>query len=30
RIGHLGAVEDNDIKSVLEALNKALPRAKKV
>ena len=30
RIGHLGAVEDDDIKSVLEALNKALPRAKKV
>jgi len=29
RIGHLGSVEDNDIKSVLEALNKALPRAKK-
>jgi len=29
RIGHLGSVEDNDIKSVLEALNKALPQAKK-
>ena len=29
RIGHLGSVEDDDIKSVLEALNKALPRAKK-
>jgi len=29
RIGHLGAVDDNDIKSVLEALSKALPRAKK-
>jgi aspartate aminotransferase-like enzyme len=29
RIGHLGSVEDADIKSVLEALNKALPRAKK-
>jgi aspartate aminotransferase-like enzyme len=29
RIGHLGSVEDNDIKSVLEALNEALPRAKK-
>jgi aspartate aminotransferase-like enzyme len=28
RIGHLGSVEDNDIKSVLEALNKALPKAK--
>ena len=29
RIGHLGSVEDDDIKSVLEALNKALPQAKK-
>jgi aspartate aminotransferase-like enzyme len=29
RIGHLGAVDENDIKSVLEALSKALPRAKK-
>jgi aspartate aminotransferase-like enzyme len=29
RIGHLGAVDEDDIKSVLEALNKALPRAKK-
>jgi len=29
RIGHLGSVEDDDIKSVLEALNKALPKAKK-
>lgn len=29
RIGHLGLVEDDDIKSVLEALNKALPKAKK-
>jgi len=29
RIGHLGSVEDDDIKSVLEALNKAIPRAKK-
>jgi len=29
RIGHLGSVEDDDIKSVVEALNKALPRAKK-
>ena len=29
RIGHLGSVEDDDIKSVLEALNKALPLAKK-
>ena len=28
RIGHLGAVDEDDIKSVLEALNKALPRAK--
>jgi aspartate aminotransferase-like enzyme len=28
RIGHLGSVEDNDIRSVLEALNKALPKAK--
>jgi aspartate aminotransferase-like enzyme len=28
RIGHLGSVEDDDIKSVLEALNKALPKAK--
>ncbi|MEE8619935.1 MAG: alanine--glyoxylate aminotransferase family protein, partial [Dehalococcoidia bacterium] len=28
RIGHLGAVHEDDIKSVLEALNKALPRAK--
>lgn len=29
RIGHLGAVDEDDIKSVLEALDKALPRAKK-
>jgi aspartate aminotransferase-like enzyme len=29
RIGHLGAVDEDDIKSVLEALNKALPKAKK-
>jgi aspartate aminotransferase-like enzyme len=29
RIGHLGLVHEDDIKSVLEALNKALPRAKK-
>jgi len=29
RIGHLGSVEDDDIKSVVEALNKALPRAKR-
>jgi aspartate aminotransferase-like enzyme len=29
RIGHLGLVYEDDIKSVLEALNKALPRAKK-
>jgi aspartate aminotransferase-like enzyme len=29
RIGHLGLVYDKDIKSVLEALNKALPKAKK-
>jgi aspartate aminotransferase-like enzyme len=29
RIGHLGSVEDDDIESVLEALNKALPRARK-
>jgi aspartate aminotransferase-like enzyme len=29
RIGHLGAVGEDDIKSVLEALNKAMPRAKK-
>jgi len=29
RIGHLGSVDDDDIKSVLEALNKALPRARK-
>jgi aspartate aminotransferase-like enzyme len=29
RIGHLGYVEDDDINSVLEALNKALPQAKK-
>ncbi len=29
RIGHLGLVYERDIKSVLEALNKALPRAKK-
>jgi aspartate aminotransferase-like enzyme len=29
RIGHLGLVYEEDIKSVLEALNKALPRAKK-
>ena len=28
RIGHLGSVEDDDIKSVLEALNKAIPQAK--
>jgi aspartate aminotransferase-like enzyme len=29
RIGHLGAVNEGDIKSVLEALNKALPKATK-
>jgi aspartate aminotransferase-like enzyme len=29
RIGHLGAVDEDDVKSVLEALDKALPRAKK-
>jgi aspartate aminotransferase-like enzyme len=29
RIGHLGSVEDDDIKFVLEALNKALPKVKK-
>jgi len=29
RIGHLGSVYEDDIRSVLEALNKALPRAKK-
>jgi len=29
RIGHLGSVYEHDIKSVLEALNEALPRAKK-
>ena len=29
RIGHLGLVYEKDIKSVLEALSKALPRAKK-
>ncbi|MDH4068521.1 MAG: alanine--glyoxylate aminotransferase family protein [Dehalococcoidia bacterium] len=29
RIGHLGLVYDRDIKLILEALNKALPRAKK-
>jgi aspartate aminotransferase-like enzyme len=29
RIGHLGLVYEEDIKSVLEALSKALPRAKK-
>ena len=29
RIGHLGLVDEDDIKSVLEALNKALPQAKK-
>jgi aspartate aminotransferase-like enzyme len=29
RIGHLGSVYEDDIKSVLEALNKALPQAKK-
>ncbi len=29
RIGHLGLVYEKDIKAVLEALNKALPRAKK-
>ena len=28
RIGHLGLVEENDIKTVLEALAKALPKAK--
>ncbi len=28
RIGHLGAVDEDDIRSVLEALSKALPRAK--
>jgi aspartate aminotransferase-like enzyme len=29
RIGHLGSVNEDDIKLVLEALNKALPKAKK-
>ena len=29
RIGHLGSVDEDDIKLVLEALNKALPRVKK-
>jgi len=29
RIGHLGAVNEDDIESVLEALNKALPKATK-
>jgi aspartate aminotransferase-like enzyme len=29
RIGHLGLVDDNDMKSVLEALNKTLPKADK-
>jgi len=29
RIGHLGSVYEDDIKSVLEALNKALPQVKK-
>ena len=29
RIGHLGSVCEDDIKSVLDALNKALPKAKK-
>jgi aspartate aminotransferase-like enzyme len=29
RIGHLGLVNENDIKSVLEALSKALPRVRK-
>ena len=29
RIGHLGSVDEDDIKSVLGALSKALPRAKK-
>jgi len=29
RIGHLGSVYEDDINSVLEALNKALPKAKK-
>ena len=29
RIGHLGLVYEDDIKSVLEALNKSLPKAKK-
>lgn len=29
RIGHLGLVYEKDVKSVLEAINKALPRAKK-
>jgi aspartate aminotransferase-like enzyme len=29
RIGHLGSVDEDDIKLVLEALNKALPKAKK-
>ena len=28
RIGHLGLVEENDIKTVLEALARALPKAK--
>ncbi len=29
RIGHLGAVQEDDVKSVLEALSKAVPRAKR-
>jgi len=29
RIGHLGLVDEDDVRSVLEALSKALPRAKK-
>jgi len=29
RIGHLGLVHEDDIKLVLEAMNKALPQARK-
>ena len=29
RIGHLGLVHEKDIKSVMEALGRALPRAKR-
>jgi len=29
RIGHLGLVHENDIKSVLDALRKTLPRARR-